>query len=144
MQGMYYTFMKRKSFLINDWMIFFFCLSLEIWFNHWYGNFNLNELKFMNKWCSSIVLLSNFHIKIFFFQVKFFMKILFIKWKKKYLKIKLFIHVPFLSMYSFISVEVPITLTHSLPPSGITLPTTPTNFFNSILLYADGNGGYVL
>lgn len=64
--------------------------------------------------------------------------------KKKYLKIKLFIHVPFLSMYSFISVEVPITLTHSLPPSGITLPTTPTNFFNSILLYADGNGGYVL
>lgn len=54
--------------------------------------------------------------------------------KNIYLEIKLFIHVTFLSKYSFISVEIPITLTHSLPNNAHT-------FFNSIILYADGNGG---
>lgn len=72
------------------------------------------------------------------------MKILFIKWKKIYLKIKFFIYVIFLSMYFFIFVEVFIILIYFFLLFGIIFFNNVYKFFNSIVLYVDGNGGYVL
>lgn len=84
MQGIYYTFMKKKSFLINDWMFFFFCFVflrydliidkvILIWTS-------------LNSWTSDVFKFFYYLIftqKYFFFKLNFSWKFIHkLKWKK--------------------------------------------------------------